>query len=122
MKFKTISRKEEILLLLSEAPREFQITMPLSSTQPGIRADLELSKATCSFAMAELESEHLVKWKMAHIDGFPQRLKAYVLTPEADQHVRTALAKLELLERAEELTRQFGQLQLTFTISPRVKG
>ena len=117
-----LTRKEEILLHLSECPRDHAITMPLSSTQPGIRADLELSKAGCSFVMAELESAGLVRWKMAHVDGFPQRLKAYILLPAADDHVRLALAKLELLERAEELTSKYDQLQLTFTLSPRVKG
>ena len=116
-----LSRKEEILLHLSECPRDHSITMPLRSTQPGIRADLDLSLAACSFAMAELESAHLVKWKMAHVDGFRQRLKSYVITPAADQEVKRATAKLELLERAEELTHQFGQFQLTFTITPRVK-
>jgi hypothetical protein len=122
MALRPLSRKEEILLYLSEGPLEHDIAMPLRSTQPGIRRDLEMSRAACSFCMAELESEHLVKWKMAHIDGFSQRLKAYVITPTAEPEVRRSMQKLEILERAEALAQEFSQLQLVFTLTPRAKG
>ena len=102
-----LSRKEEVLLHLSETPLDHAQEMPLSSCQQGIRTDLEMSAAACSFVMAELESERLVRWKMARVPGLKIRVKTYVLTEKADELVRMAMAKLELYEKLGSIADNF---------------
>jgi hypothetical protein len=116
-----LTRKEEILLYLSEQTRDFDIVMPLASTQRGISEALDYSQTRCSWCLAELSSAGLVKWRLAHIPELKPKLKAYVITAKADPLIKVALQKLEAIEALDKLSENLGGLELALTITPKVR-
>ncbi len=57
----------------------------------------------------------MVHWKLAHVPCIKQKTKTYVLTPGSDAAVKRAMAKLRILEKAEDMAPELQQLQIVIT-------
>jgi len=109
-----LSRRDEILLYLSERPREFRDVMPLGSSQQGVAEALGQARTVISMICTDLELAGLLEVRKAHVDGLSYRVRCYVLTPKAEPFVRLAEQRLKLLEAQAELSDLLSSIPLPF--------
>jgi len=95
-----VNARERALVYLSDQPdRRGEFDAPPGRTQEGIAQGISMRQNTASCALAALESEGLLEWRMAHVKGQKQRCRAYNLTEAghaASQAARRWMAGLDV--------------------------
>lgn len=114
-----LSRRDEILLYLSEQSRELSEIMPRASSQTGIAEALGHAQTVVSMICTDLELQRLAESQKAHVAGLPYRVRCYVLTAQAEPHIRLAVERLKLAEAEAELASLLSSIQVSVSIKDK---